>query len=460
MTQSIRQLIHPLNRVLVRYLRRIRAFSPNARLFLVSTIITGLSYSIYWLIFNLYIDSSGYPRTFLGELQSMPHLIAILAGIPGGVLADRIGRKRALLLASAGETAAMLGVVLAPGPNWLRVSMITFGASESLWWVASSPFMMENSTEDERDALFSANFGLQTLVGFFGALVGGYLPKIFGNLMGVGVESSPAYQGTLAVMVALWALALIPVFLIKEGPRPAADQVRSIWPWRNISNPRLVMRMFIPNIVISMGAAILIPYMNLFFKETFFIPDSTLGMLFAVSSVITGTATLGAPLLADRWGRIRSLVITQLTSIPFLLTIAFVPIFWVAGLAFWVRAALMNMGSPLYQAFAMEQVPTRERATLSGLLGMSWTIGWTIGPYLSGYMQAQPHIGFKPIFVTTCVLYVVASILERVFFQRLEDRQRRAINREPLGDFRMGEEKVEMAESLERGTSTSDAHRH
>lgn len=426
MIPFIRQVTNAASQVLVRYVRRVRGFSSNARLYLLSTVITGLSYSIYWLIFNLYIDSSGYSRSFLGELQSMPHLIAIFAGVPAGVLADHIGRKRSLLLSSAGETAAMLGVVLASGPNWLRVSMITFGASESLWWVASAPFIMENSTEEERDALFSANFGLQTLVGFFGTLVGGYLPTIFGSLMGVGVESPPAYQATLGVMVALWALTLVPVFMIKERPRRAADQVRSIWPWRNISNPGLVIRMFIPNIVISMGAAILIPYMNLFFKETFAIPDSTLGMLFAVSSVITGTATLGAPLLADRWGRIRSLVLTQLASIPFLLTIGFVPAFWLAGIAFWVRAALMNMGSPLYQAFAMEQVSARERATLSGLLGMSWTIGWTIGPYLSGYMQAQPHIGFKPIFVTTCVLYIVASVLERAFFQSQDDERRQA----------------------------------
>jgi len=424
MIPFIRQVTYAASQVLVRYVRRVRGFSSNARLYLLSTVITGLSYSIYMLIFNLYIDSSGYPRTFLGELQSMPHLIGLLAAIPSGVVVDHIGRKRALLLGSGGWTAAAAGIVLAPGPNWLRFSMITFGVSQSLWWVAAAPFMMENSTDEERDALFSANFGLQTLVGFFGTLVGGYLPTLFGILMDVGVESPPAYGATLGVMAALSALALMPVFMIKERSRPAGREVRSIWPWRNVSNPGLVIQLLVPNTVISMGAAILIPYMNLFFKETFAIPDSTLGMLFAVSSVITGTATLAAPLLSDRWGRIRSLVTTQLTSIPFLLIIGFVPAFWLAGIAFWVRAALMNMGYPLYEAFAMEQVSARERATVSGLVGMGWYIGWTIGPYLSGYMQAQPHTGFKPIFLLTCSVYVVGSVLERAFFQRLDDQQR------------------------------------
>jgi MFS family permease len=263
-------------------------------------------------------------------------------------------------------------------------------------------------------------------VGFFGTLVGGYLPALFGGLLNVGIESAPAYAATLGVTVALSTFALIPVFLIREQPRTTTAQARSLLPWRNIQDLRLATRIFVPNIVISMGAAILIPYMNLFFKETYPISDKVLGTLFAVSSVVTGLATLASPLLANRWGRIRSLVLTQMTSIPFLLLIGFSGVLWISGVAFWVRAALMNMGNPLYSAFAMEQVSERERATISGLMGMSWNIGWTVGPYLSGYMQAHPDIGFKPIFLITCTLYVVASILARVYFQKIDDQQRRA----------------------------------
>ncbi len=418
---------------LARYWQRLRSFSPNARLYLLSTIITGLSFSVYMLIFNLYIDSSGYSRSFLGELQSMPNLISLFGAVPAGVLVDYIGRKRALLLASAGRTLASLGIVLAAGPWFLRLSMITFGISQSLGMVSSAPFMMENSTEEERNALFSANFGLQTLVGFFGTLVGGQLPSLFGGMLNVDIESATAYGATLGVTVALSALALLPVFLIEEQPRPTTAVARSLLPWRNIQDRGLAARIFVPNIVISMGAAILIPYMNLFFKETYPISDKVLGTLFAVSSVVTGVATLASPVLADRWGRIRALVITQLTSIPFLLLIGFSGTFWVSGIAFWVRAALMNMGNPLYSAFAMEQVSERERATISGLMGMSWNIGWTVGPYLSGYMQAHPSIGFKPIFLITCTLYVLASILEKVYFQRIDDQQRRSAFLEQMG---------------------------
>jgi MFS family permease len=413
-------------RAIRRYLRQLASFSRNARLFLLSTVITGLGFSIYMLIFNLFVDSQGYSRSFLGELQSTPNLVALLTALPAGVLVDHIGRKPAMNLANIGRLVALLGIVFSPGPWALRISMVTFGVAQSLWMVSAAPFMMENSKEEERNALFSANFGLQTLVGFFGTLMGGYLPTIFGSVLGVEVESPQAYAATLLSTVFLAVLAVIPVLMIEEEPRPAEARVRSFWPWRNLTSPRLAMRIFVPNIIISMGAAILIPYMNLFFKETFAISDKVLGMLFAISSVITGVATLASPLLADRWGRIRALVWTQLASIPFLLLIGFSGVLWVAGLAFWVRAALMNMGNPLYSAFAMEQVAERERATVSGLMGMSWNIGWTIGPFVSGYMQAHPDIGFQPIFVITCTLYVVAAVLEKRFFQQTDDRQRRA----------------------------------
>ena len=422
-----------LIQALRRYLQHLGNFSRNARLYLLSNVIIALSYSVYMLIFNLYIDSSGYSRSFLGELQSLPSLISLFGTLPASVLVDIIGRKRALLFGNIGRLLAALGIILSPSAGWLRLSMITFGLSGTMWMVSAAPFMMENSTEDERDTLFSSSFGLQTLVGFVGTLVGGYLPTLFGGFFNVPVESASAYRATLGVMALLLFLALIPLSSIFEQARPPVEKGRSPWPWQNIQDVGLVVRIFIPNIVISLGAAILIPYMNLFFKETFRISDGVLGILFAISSVVTGVATLAAPLLAERWGRIRSLFFTQLLSIPFLLIIGFSPLFWVAGIAFWVRAALMNMGNPLYSAFSMSQVEEKERATVSGLMGMSWNIGWAVGPYLSGYMQQAPGIGFKPIFVITCSLYLLAAILGRLFFQKLDDKQRTEALMEKLG---------------------------
>jgi MFS family permease len=297
------------------------------------------------------------------------------------------------------------------------------GLATALWIVSGSPFMMENSSPEERNALFSANFGFQTLVGFFGTLVGGVLPTLFAGILMVGAERPAAYASTLALAALLSLASIVPLLWIDEIPPTRRVDLSLLLPWRNISSPRIAIRLIIPNLLISIGAAILIPYMNLFFKESFPITDAGLGVIFAVASVVTGLATLSTPAIADRWGRIRALSITQLVSIPFLLMIGFVPFLWIAALAFWMRGALMNMVHPLFNAFAMEQVPESERATISGLMGMSWMSGWAIGPFISGYLQSEPGIGFKPIFVITCLFYLVAVILLRRFWQRVDDRQ-------------------------------------
>jgi hypothetical protein len=116
------------------------------------------------LFFNLYIVSQGYPRTFLGELQSMPNLIALLGALPAGVLVDVSAASARCGSWPVGRTWPSWACASPRRPCWLRLSMI-FGVAQSLWMVSGAPFMMENSTEEERNALFSANFGLQTLVG-------------------------------------------------------------------------------------------------------------------------------------------------------------------------------------------------------------------------------------------------------------------------------------------------------
>jgi hypothetical protein len=75
-------------------------------------------------------------------------------------------------------------------------------------------------------------------------------------------------------------------------------------------------------------------------------------------------------------------------------------------------------------------------------MGMSWNIGWAIGPYLSGYMQGHPQIGFRPIFVVTCSLYLLASVMTRRFFQRMDDRRRLVTQMQELGVTLIPQERV------------------
>jgi len=395
-------------------------FRRNARFFLLSTLIGGITFSGFQLFFNIFLRSRGYDLGFVGLLNAIPSGAALLVGVPMGILSDRIGRRRAMLIGLSVNALTAWALVSTEAKEIMVLMAAVNGVANSLYFLSMAPFMMHASSEKERTLLFSLNFGLIAISGAVGNLLAGQLPGWFGRWLGVGAESPHAYQAVLLVSVFGGALALIPVWLIHEvrWPGPRREPPVGWQDFRNLLRPN-VLRLAAPNIIVGFGAAMLIPYLNLFFKGTFPISDAALGVLFSLSAVTTGIATVVGPRIAERLGsKIKAVVFTQAGSLLFLLVMGFAPVLWISGFAFLIRGALMNMSSPLYSAFAMEQTPERERGAVNSVMQLMWEVGWTVGPYLSGVVQAR--YGFAPLFVSTATLYGIAIGLTWVFFRSAE----------------------------------------
>jgi len=169
-----------------------------------------------------------------------------------------------------------------------------------------------------------------------------------------------------------------------------------------------------------MGAALMVPYLNLFLVEKFSISEQLLGTLFSISALLTGTGTLFSPWIARKLGsRIRALVLAQGTSLLFLLTLGFSPWLAAAVIGLWGRNTLMNMAQPLYNAFSMEQVAENEQGTLNSMLSLAWQTGWALMPVVSGFIQE--NYGFTPIFITTGILYGISTVMIWTFFKNSEE---------------------------------------
>jgi predicted MFS family arabinose efflux permease len=185
--------------------------------------------------------------------------------------------------------------------------------------------------------------------------------------------------------------------------------------WRDlIRHPIPLLKLLVPPLLISVGAALLIPYLNIFFKERFGLADSTLGAIFAALGITTGLAALAAPLLSGRIGKIRTVALTQALSIPFLLALGFAPLLGVAVGAALARAALFNMGSPLYDAFAMERTAEPARPAVIGLINGAYSAGYLAAPLISTRVQEQ--YGFAPLFAATAACYTLALLANYWFF--------------------------------------------
>ncbi len=405
-------------RALRRHLRRLAGLSRNAKLFLVMTAVSGLGSGVFHLFLNLFILARGNDQAFLGAFMSLVSLAALGLGLPMGVVADRLGRKRSLLLGSLLSTLGVLTVVLSPLDWPLMVAAVAWGGGNAVYMATGPAFMTENAAAHERPTLFSTRMGVMMLVAFAGSVAGGPLPGWFGSLLGQPSESAAAYRATLLLSAGVMTLSLIPLSMLQERREIERASDGLALSLRSLLGRRDVWRLVVPQLVISLGAGLLIPYLNVFFKQRFGISDSLLGLAFGVSQLGMGLATMVAPIVAERWGNVRTIVASELASLPFLLILGFVPVLPVAIGAFWVRATLMNMGGPLYTAFAMEQAKEDERGKLGAIIGLSWSVGRGIGPGISGVVQQT--YGFPPLFAATGATYLVAALLLQVFFGQSE----------------------------------------
>jgi len=342
--------------------------------------------------------------------------------VPAGYLVDRLGRRQSMLVGLSFSTLAACVMVTARAPALMVLAACGKGTGDMLFLLSQAPFMMHVAGPKERTLLFSLSWGLQTISGAVGDLLAGQLPGWFGAWLRVGADSAAAYQAVLLAGVLAGGLALIPLWLIFEQrqPEPVHASAGGWGSLRLLVRPA-TLRLAAPNFITGLGAAILVPYMNLFFRGRYLTPDASLGALFSLSSALIGVGTLVGPSLAGRLGgKIKAVVLTQGVSVFFLLVLGFASNFWLAAAAFLLRAALMNMAAPLYSAFVMEHAPEGERGAVNSVMQTVWNVGWAVGPYVSGAVQQQ--WGFTPLFVATAVLYASAIGLTWQLFHAAEGR--------------------------------------
>jgi MFS family permease len=403
-----------LKRILSTYWNRLSEFQPNARLYLFSVILTGAAMGIYRLLFNFYILSQGYDEALLGALVTTSSMTALIAAIPMGYLSDRLGRKTSLIGGGTLFALAVAAMVIFPSTLTFIAMNVVIGLGQSLSNVTMGPFLMENSSEKERTYLFSFGSGFMMASGFAGNWLGGYLPTWMAALRHTSATSTAAYGGALLIIAACSAAGVLPLFWLgntRSGLRSAFAPLHYF-----AEQKGLLSRLVLPMLVTSIGAGLIMPFMNIFFREAHHVSDPVIGSVFAWGSLAMGVGLMLAPPLADRFGKIQIVVISQALSIPFLILLGFSPWFSACAAAYFIRLALMNMSGPIYQTYVMEKVDSGARGTVASLVSMANSFGWAFSPLISGWLQVK--YGFQPVFLATILLYILTIYLYWAFFWR------------------------------------------
>ncbi len=396
------------------YLRRVRAFSRNARLLLLALGLLGVGYGAFTTLFTLYIVEIGYAEDFLGLLIGVGTVGGAAAALPAGLLCDRLGARRGLLL---GTLITALGILIECTVTIDRLLLaggLIAAAGVTLLYVAQAPFLAGNSTEEERTHLFSVAAALLVAVSIVGSLYAGGFPKLLQTLW-PGMALATAYRLTLLAAGVVSAGCLIPLLRLRE-PADAPPRLGSQVTLAVCLRSGAVRRLVATGLVLALGGGLVVPFVNVYFMREFGAGSGTVGLIRSLGIVVQVLGSLGAPWLGLRLGLVGGVAAARLVSAPFLLLMGFLPFLPVAAAAFALRTFFVYLSDPLHTDFSMRIIPPEGRATANSLTFLGWNATLALGGWAGG--QLIVRAGYEPLFLLGSSITVAAAAVYWLTFRR------------------------------------------
>lgn len=402
----------------------------NVYLLLFFTLGKGFQLTIATLTINYYAHSLGYRPDFIGLLSAMPAIGALVSAIPTGYLADHFGRKPVLIGTAILTPLFLAGIGLGTSAPWLLLCALIQGVVSSGYWVTNLPLLTESTTEQQRVGVFALNTFLLLGVGAFGNLLGGAIPEYVASILHVSAASTvPLRWGVLSAASSTFIFGL-PLWFLREprrrevrSPRPASD---SIEPTQDVTAQReqafvrekfpllLFAKLLFPDLLFTMGEGAVVALLQLYFVLRFHLLPGPLGIIFTISGLVGGIFSLTAPLFVRRWGKLRIITTVMYLSAPLMVLVGFAPFLLLAVAGEYARSFMRTLIEPVYAAFEMEQVTDRYRARLSGCYSVTWSIGFSIGPTIAGWLQTNVSLSTAFVFGASCLVF--SSSLLLLFF--------------------------------------------
>ena len=413
-----RRVSHLGGRLGALYLHRLGLFRRNVWLFLLGIFCIGLGMTFWNLLFNLYLQESGYDKAFIGNVLALGNIAVAIAALPAGFLTSHIGLKTQIIgMQTLSAIAFGIAIMMDRPPLIILFVFTAFGFSTFVR-VVGGPFAMRNSSPVERPYIFSTLFIIMLAGGVVGNAAAGFLTDF---MMSRGIPAIASYRYVILLGVGSSMIGVIPFFFIREheinhptGAAPTLAKFRHL-EWS------LYVRAMIPHVLVASGAGLIVQFMNLYFKDVFNSDDQAIGIFMSAQAFTMVFGIMLAPVLAERFGKVNTIVLSQLVSLPFILVLAFTDNLPLAVAAFVTRSALMNMSGPISNTLILELSRSEAQGILNALFMMSWSLSWAFSAFLYGkILQAN----YTACFIIAAALYLASSILYYTFFRHAEKRLR------------------------------------
>jgi MFS family permease len=318
----------------------------------------GLGEELWARFLPKYLEALGAGVLAIGAFGTFQELLEGLYPYPGGVLADRWGRKRALvtfnLLALVGY-----GIYLV-SPSWPFVFVgLGFTMAWSSLALPATFALIGDSLPPQRRAMgFTVQSILKRMPTILAPPLGGLLIGSLGLVAGVHV-------GLVATLILAILSLLAQHRFYVEAPaaaRPASmalrDTLRAL--------PARLKRLLLAESIVRIGQGLAEIFVVLYVTNVLGLTAATFGTLVALRMATSILAYIPAATLADRWGRAPFVVLSFLcfALFPFLLASARGSVGLIAA---FMCAGLREIGEPARKAMIVDLADAAQRGRMVGV---------------------------------------------------------------------------------------------
>jgi MFS family permease len=411
----------------------LRTLSRDGWLLFVTRFARLFAYGSLSVILVFYLIGLGLRQAQAGLVLTLTLAGDVVVSLYLATRADRIGRRRMLIIGSILMAAAGLAFALTSNLFFLviagTIGVISPSGNEvgpflSIEQAALS-HIVPASARTEVFAWYTLAGSLATALG---ALFGGGLTQALQHTTMTLVES---YRVVVFVYAAL-GVALVFVFL--RLSKSVEVNLVSNRPVGSSSVAHIFGIARSRNVVVKLsglfaldsfaGGFVVQSFAAYWFYLRFGVEPAALGAIFFCANVFAGISALFASRLASRIGLIRTMVVTHLPSNILLILVPLMPNLSLAVLVLLLRFSISQMDVPTRQSYTMAVVPAEERSAAGGFTGVARTTGAAISPLFVGFMFARTSWINVPFFLAGAlkILYDLLLYKEFVKIPPVEER--------------------------------------
>ena len=309
---------------------------------------------------------------------------------------------------------------------FIQLSFLSWGIAMMFLRVCSLPFIIRNTTSQNSSQALSLNaatWSLATIIS--GIIISGLNWVSFINFFNVNIIFN---ERVILWIITLVSLLAIPVgFNIKEQSKNKKFKLnKNSFSLNNSYDWDLIFKAISPLVLISIGAGLTIPFVNLFFNSIFNFSSSDFSIMGSGTAVLVFFSSLMVPTLKQKYGYWMTIVFVQGLSICCLITLAITELFstshyaiYFAVSAFILRQPLMHMAHPSSNELMMNYVGKRNQELISALSSSLWSASWFISAKIFEWLRLL-NFHYYEIFLITAVLYIIGVMMYAVIINQFE----------------------------------------